>query len=173
MGAKSNAFDLLKAFITMVETQFQTKVQVVGSDDALGLGSSASSSHFSSEKGIQHKTSCPHTPQQNGVLERKHKHLLKTARALLFQSHLPIRFWGDCLLTATYLINRFPYPLLNHKSPYELLYGYAPSYFHLKDFGFCVTLLYLSCTRTNSPPDPLPVCLWVILLLRKAINSIV
>lgn len=35
LGAKSNAFDILKAFIAMVETQFHTKVQIVRSDNAL------------------------------------------------------------------------------------------------------------------------------------------
>ncbi|XP_019256390.1 PREDICTED: uncharacterized protein LOC109234787 [Nicotiana attenuata] len=116
------------------------------SDNALELGPTASGSIFFSEKGIQHQTSCPHTPQQNGVVERKHRHLLETARALLFQSHLPIRFWGDCVLTATYLINRFPSPLLNHKSPYELLYGSVPSYSHLKAFG---CLCYSTVTKLH------------------------
>ncbi|XP_075080077.1 uncharacterized protein LOC142165415 [Nicotiana tabacum] len=51
MGAKSNAFDLLKPFIFMVETQFQTKVQTVRSDNALELGSNSSGSLFFSEKG--------------------------------------------------------------------------------------------------------------------------
>ncbi|XP_075083125.1 uncharacterized protein LOC142166962 [Nicotiana tabacum] len=110
MGAKSNAFDLLKAFIFMVETQFQTKVQTVRNDNDLELGSGSFGSLFFSEKGIIHQTSYPHTPQQNGVVERKYMNLLEIARALLFQSHLPIIFWGDCLLTTTYLINRFPSP---------------------------------------------------------------
>jgi len=48
-------------------------------------------------KGIIHQTSCVPTHQQNGVVERKHKHLLETSRANLFQSKLPIKFWGDCV----------------------------------------------------------------------------
>ncbi|XP_016513327.2 uncharacterized protein LOC107830311 [Nicotiana tabacum] len=119
----------------MVEIQFQTRVQTVRSDNALELGSSSSGSLFFSEKGIIHQTSCPHIPQQNGVVKRKHRHLPETTRALLFQSYLPIKFWGDCLLTATYLINRFPSPLLKNKSPYELLFGKAPTYSHLRSFG--------------------------------------
>ncbi|XP_059315503.1 uncharacterized protein LOC132066145 [Lycium ferocissimum] len=61
-GAKSNAFDLLKAFIAMVDTHFHTKVQTVRSDNAMELGSSHAGSSFFAEKGINHQTSCPHTP---------------------------------------------------------------------------------------------------------------
>ncbi|XP_075079725.1 uncharacterized protein LOC142164957 [Nicotiana tabacum] len=50
LGAKSNAFDILKAFIAMVETQFHTKVQTVRSDNALELGSSLSGCQFFAEK---------------------------------------------------------------------------------------------------------------------------
>nr|XP_016442284.1 PREDICTED: uncharacterized protein LOC107767711 [Nicotiana tabacum] len=135
MGAKSNAFDLLKAFIAMTEIHFQLKVQTVRSNNALELGSSTVGSAYFSEKGIIHQTLCPHTPQQNGVVERKHRHLLETARALLFQSGLPIRFWGDCILTATYLINRFPSSLLKDKSSYEILYNKLPVYSNLRAFG--------------------------------------
>lgn len=75
------------------------------------------------------------TPQQNGRIERKHRHLLNIARALLFQSKLPTKFWGESVLTAAHLINRTPTAVLDGKTPYELLYGATPNYDNLKVFG--------------------------------------
>lgn len=90
---------------------------------------------FFSANGILHQTTIPHTSQQNGVVERKHKHLFEVSMALLFQSHLSLKYWGECVLTATYLINRFPSVILNNLSTFEKLHGSSPSYEHLKSFG--------------------------------------
>lgn len=98
MHHKSEARNLLIHFITLVETQFAKRVKVVRSDN----GPEFKCVDFYSSKGILHQTSWINTPQHNGIPERKHRHLLNIARALLFQSHLPKPFWGDafdsCLL---------------------------------------------------------------------------
>ncbi|GAA0143530.1 hypothetical protein LIER_04196 [Lithospermum erythrorhizon] len=134
LSTKSNAFPVFKAFLMYVQTQFQTSVKVIRSDNALEF-CSHNAEQFYKDQEILHQTSCIYTPQQNGVVERKHKHLLEIARALLFQSNLPAQFWGNGLLTATYLINRFPLSSLHHISPYQMFFKVAPSYQHLRSFG--------------------------------------
>ncbi|RVW64783.1 Retrovirus-related Pol polyprotein from transposon TNT 1-94 [Vitis vinifera] len=90
---------------------------------------SAQFTSFMSHHGILHQSSCAHTPQQNGVAERKNRHLVETARTLLLHSHVPFRFWGDAVLIACYLINCMPSSVLHDQIPHSLLFPDQPLYF--------------------------------------------
>ncbi|CAA7047384.1 unnamed protein product [Microthlaspi erraticum] len=129
---KSEVSKVLKNFFVYAEKQFGKTVKMVRSDN--GTEFMCLSSYFR-EKGVVHQTSCVGTPQQNGRVERKHRHILNVARALLFQGNLPIKFWGEAVLTAAYLINRTPSAIHLGRSPYELLHGHKPSYDQLRVFG--------------------------------------
>jgi hypothetical protein len=101
---------------------------------------------FYAKEGIVLETTCPHTPQQNGVVERKHRHLLETARALKFEANLPTKFWGECVLTATHVINRTLSEVINNKTPFEVPYNLKPDYEHMRVFG---CLAYYKSTETK------------------------
>lgn len=87
------------------------------------------------ERGIVHQRSYPYTPQQNGVIERKHRHMLEITRALRFQGSIPLKYWGQCVIAAAYLINRMPSRVLKGQSPYERLFGIKPILTHLRVLG--------------------------------------
>lgn len=63
---------------------------------------------YFSSCGILFQISCVGTPQLNGRAEREHQHIFNVARALMFQAHQPVTFWGECILTAVHLINKTP-----------------------------------------------------------------
>lgn len=90
---------------------------------------------FMADKGIVHKKSCPHTPQQNGIAERKNMHIMESARALLLEGYVPLTFWCEVAHTAVHLISRLPTSVLHQISPFESLFGQPPSYCHLRVFS--------------------------------------
>ena len=79
-----------------------------------------------SSYGIFHQSSCAYTPQQNGVVERKNRHLVETARTHLLHHKVPQRFWGDVILAACYLINRMPSSILHDQIPHSILFPNHP-----------------------------------------------
>lgn len=122
----------LRDFVALVKRQYNRDVKTVRSDNGTEF---MCLTKFFGENGIIHETSCVGTPQQNGRVERKHRHILNVARALRFQAGLPIEFWAECALTACFLINRTPSKLLNDKTPFELLFERPPSLAQLRVFG--------------------------------------
>ncbi|CAE5963143.1 unnamed protein product [Arabidopsis arenosa] len=131
LKSKSDVLTVFPSFLNLVETQYSQKVKAIRSDNAPEL----SFTSLLASKGIFHYFSCVDTPQQNSVVERKHQHILNVARALLFQSNVPLEYWSDCIKTSVYLINRTPSPLLNNKTPFEILLKKKPLYSNLKAFG--------------------------------------
>lgn len=110
----------------MIEAQFNSKIKVVRTDN----GGEFNLKQFARKRGLYIKPRVE-TPQQNAVVERKHQHILNVARALRFQSALPMLYWNDCVLTAAFLINRTPTPSLCDKSTFEILFKTKPNYSNL------------------------------------------
>lgn len=157
MKEKSQVEDIFRRFNSMIQTQFQTKVQILKTDNALEYFKSTLGS-FLLDQGILHISSCAHTPQQNGVAERKNRHLLEVARSLMFSSNLPKHFWGDAILTSAYLINRMPSRVLKFQSPHQVLLQHYPhstflsSPIPLKSFG-CTAFVHIP-PQFRSKLDP-------------------
>jgi len=147
MRHKDEAQSLLKKFFSFVQTQFESHIKTFRSDNS---GEFTSLRSFFQDHGVVFQHSCVYTPQQNRVVERKHRHILQVARALKFQAQLPTLFWGECALTAVHIINRLPSPVLSLKTLFELLYSKRPSFSHLRVFG---CLAYATNVRVSHKFD--------------------
>ncbi|XP_071695665.1 uncharacterized protein [Rutidosis leptorrhynchoides] len=108
---KSDVYDTVSNLFNLIQTQFNKKVKVIRTDNGSEFCNNQMDPLILS-LGIIHQTTIPYTPQQNGVVERKHIHLLNVART--------------------------PSKILAGKSPFEMVHGFEPNLSHLKSFGCLV-----------------------------------
>ena len=134
MRLKYDVVSLLKQFVAEIETQFDKRIKRIRSDNGTEFFNTNCDDLFKLH-GIIHESSCPYTPQQNGVVERRHRHILETARAVKFQAGFPDKFWGLCIRAATHVLNRIPSTTLGNISSFEKLYGRPPLLDHMRVVG--------------------------------------
>lgn len=129
---KSHVAQIFLVFRALVENRFKTKLTTLYSDNGgefIGLSS------YLATHGISHLTSPPHTPEHNGIVERKHCHVVEMGISLLTQAELPNTYWSYSLAAAVYLINQMPTLILTNSSLFELLFNTTPNYSKLRIFG--------------------------------------
>jgi hypothetical protein len=129
---KSDVVSTFLQFQAHVEKFFDRKIKAIQSDWG---GEFRALNPILSRQGISHRISCPHTHQQQGSVERKHRHIVETGLSLLASASMPLKFWDEAFLTASFLINRLPSPVTQNKSPFEILFHHTPDYNFLKVFG--------------------------------------
>jgi hypothetical protein len=142
MKHRSEALSIYKNFSAMIRTHFDTSILVFRAD-SVGEFLSDALHQVLAEQGTQAQFSCPGAHAQNGVAERKHRHLLETARALMIASSVPPHFWAEAASTGTYLINIQPSSALHGDIPFERLCVKTPDYSSIRLFG-CVCYVLLA-----------------------------
>lgn len=129
---KSEVFAKFHDFQNLVERLLEKKIKAVQTDWG---GEYQRLNSFFQRIGIDHHVSCPHTHQQNGAAERKHRHIVEAGLSLLAHASMPLKFWDEAFTTATYLINRTPSKVINFDTPIERLLHIKPNYEALRTFG--------------------------------------
>jgi hypothetical protein len=143
----------------MTEIMHGCFVSTVRSDNG-GEYTSHKFKEYLAKHGIIHQTSCPYTPQQNGVAERKNRHLMEVERSMMFHTNVTKKFWGDAVMTACYLINRTPTKVLQDVSTFEVLNKTKPSLDHLRVFG-CVCFVLVSGDQRNKLDTKSTRCMFI------------
>jgi len=138
---KSDVFSTFQCFQTLVERQFSLKIKPVQTDWG---GEYRKLNKFFQTIGFHHRLICPHTHEQNGTVERRHRHIVETGLIFLGQCSAPLRFWNYAFISLVYLINCMPTLVLQNKSSFECLFRRPPDYNFLRTFGcLCFSFLRL------------------------------
>ena len=144
---KSDVFNIFVKFKQLVENMLSTSIKSFQTDGG-GEYLNKQFTAYLSTHGIFHRFSCPHHPEQNGLAERKHRHIVETGLTMLAHASMPLSYWAETFHTSVYLINRLPSHVLGFVSPYQCLFNRAPNYEFLKTFG-CVCFPYLRPYNQN------------------------
>ncbi|KAM1351501.1 hypothetical protein ACFXTH_005260 [Malus domestica] len=159
MNNKAAVFEIFVQFHAYIQNYFSATVKVLQSDGG-GEYVSTRFQNFLTTKGIVHQKSCLYTPEQNGLAERKNRHLVETAVTLLQKASLSSKFWFHACATSTYLVNRLPTSVLKMHSPFEVLYKSPPTLDHLRVFG-CACYPSLKPYRTNKLDPKTTMCIFL------------
>ncbi|GJT76576.1 retrovirus-related pol polyprotein from transposon TNT 1-94 [Tanacetum coccineum] len=134
LRSKDETPEVLKDFLTMIQRNLQAQVITVRTDRGTEFLNKTLHAYFK-EEGIEHQTSTPRTPEQNGVVERRNRTLVEAARTMLSASKLPLSFWAEAVATACYTQNRSIIISSHGKTAYHIINDRKPSIKHLHIFG--------------------------------------
>ena len=89
---------------------------------------------------------CPDTPQQNGVAERKLAYLTSICLSWLHDKNLPRELWAEAFQCACHVANRLPSWPGTQKSSFEIAYGEKPNVNYFRVFG---SICYVHIPKSN------------------------
>ncbi|GJV36556.1 retrovirus-related pol polyprotein from transposon TNT 1-94 [Tanacetum coccineum] len=134
LASKDEASDFIIKFLKMIQVRLNATVRNIRTDNGTDFVNQTLCSYYESVS-ISHKTSVARTPQQNGVVERRNRTLVKAARTMLIYTKAPLFLWVEAVATACYTQNRSIIRLRYGKTPYELLHDRKPDLSYLHVFG--------------------------------------
>ena len=93
---------MFKEWKAQVENEANERIKRLRTDRGGEFNSNLFDS-YCMEHGIFKQLTTAHTPQQNGVAERKNQTLVEAARSMLKDANLGSKFWAEAVHTAAYL----------------------------------------------------------------------
>ena len=135
MTKKSEVLDKFREFEATVVGETGQRIGTLRTDNGMEYVNRDFTRYLRSRQ-INHETSTPYTPQQNGLAERVNRTLIEKARALISHAGLAKSYWAEAVSTAAYLKNRTPTRSLEGDiTPYQHWYGRKCDVSRLRVFG--------------------------------------
>ncbi|GJV95135.1 retrovirus-related pol polyprotein from transposon TNT 1-94 [Tanacetum coccineum] len=134
LNSKDETPEIIKKFITQAQLNYKAKVCKIRTDKGTEFKNATLKAHYE-KLGIMQQFSTARTPQQNRVVERRNRTLVKAARTMLIFSRLPDILWAEAVATTCFTQNQSIINTRHNKTPYELLRGQKPNVKYLHVFG--------------------------------------
>lgn len=122
------------AFQRLVENKFNIKIWTFQSGRGVELDNMTMLSHFYSSSISFHK-SFSEIPQQNGVAQQKHTHIIEMVSTFLLGATLPSNFWVEVTYHVFYTIKRLSSPNFQGFSHFQILFHRPPGNNFLRIIG--------------------------------------
>jgi hypothetical protein len=151
LHSKAQAFEAFQRYVSLAEAEQSTRVCCLRSDNGGEFISTAFSAWLAS-RGIRRELTTPHSPWQNGVVERMNRTVVEGGRTLLQAANLPLSLWVLSSYATVYCRNRSPSSTLSDTTPYQAWYGVKPRHLHLRRFGCLAYAHILKKDRAKFAP---------------------
>nr|GFB06262.1 Gag-Pol polyprotein [Tanacetum cinerariifolium] len=102
LRSKDETPEVLIDFLRLVQRGLHAQVRIVRTDKGTEFLNKTLHAYFVAE-GINHQKSVARTPEQNDVIERRNRKLVKAARTMLSAAKVPLFFWAEAIATACIL----------------------------------------------------------------------
>ncbi|GJR13990.1 retrovirus-related pol polyprotein from transposon TNT 1-94 [Tanacetum coccineum] len=134
LRSKDEAPAFIINFLKMIQVRLKETVRRIRTNNGTEFVNQTLREYYE-KVGISHETSVARSPQQNGVVERRNRTLIKAARTMLIYAKAPLFLWAEAVATACYTQNRSMIRRRHGKTPYELLHDKPPDLSYLHVFG--------------------------------------
>lgn len=145
ISGKDQVVEVLKGFINMIKIQFHYTIKRLITDNGTGFVNQYVYQLFEI-MGYYIRKLAHILTSTDGVVEKRHRTLLETARALAFTGGLPLRFFPYSLLTTAWILNRTPSRVLDWCS-HEILFKEQPNFSILRPFRCIAFVVDLTPSR--------------------------
>ncbi|KMQ92052.1 integrase core domain protein [Lasius niger] len=134
LKTKEETIDHFKNFIKRVQMETRKKINTLRTDNGLEFVNKKMKKIMMDE-GIEHQTTVPYTPEQNGKAERENRTITEAARTMFLSKDLPKLMWAEAVNTAVHIINITGKSGKEGHSPYEIWFSKDVTINYLKVFG--------------------------------------
>ncbi|GJR02925.1 retrovirus-related pol polyprotein from transposon TNT 1-94 [Tanacetum coccineum] len=142
LKTKNEAFEKFEILSRKIQNQLGSSIIAIRTDHGREFDNEVQFGAYCDAQGITHNFSAPHTPQSNGVVERKNRTLQEMSRTMLNEQTIPQKFWCN----VSKVVRRAPILALPEGSKDFIVYCDAS----IKGLGVVLTqrekvIAYASC----------------------------